>query len=39
MMLDHGGTPVRTGRAAANGTVLHYRTAGSGPGVVPKTPS
>ncbi|MER6815415.1 alpha/beta hydrolase [Spirillospora sp. NPDC000708] len=34
MMLDHQGEPVRTGRAAVNGTSLHYRTAGSGPAVV-----
>ncbi|TBO54531.1 hypothetical protein EYS09_38030 [Streptomyces kasugaensis] len=27
MMSDHDGTPVRTGRAAVNGTSLHYRTA------------
>ncbi len=33
-MLDHDSTPVRTGRAAVNGTSLHYRTAGSGPAVV-----
>lgn len=33
-MLDHQGEPVRTGRAAVNGTSLHYRTAGSGPAVV-----
>ncbi|MFH8796056.1 alpha/beta fold hydrolase [Streptomyces sp. NPDC017941] len=34
MMYDHDGTPVRTGRAAVNGTSLHYRTAGTGPAVV-----
>lgn len=34
MMFDHEGSPVRTGRAAVNGTTLHYRTAGSGPAVV-----
>ncbi|GAB2942636.1 alpha/beta fold hydrolase [Nonomuraea fastidiosa] len=34
MMIDHRGAPVRTGRAAANGTSLHYRTAGSGSAVV-----
>ncbi|MFC7327474.1 alpha/beta fold hydrolase [Marinactinospora rubrisoli] len=34
MILDHHGDPVRTGRAAVNGTSLHYRTAGSGPAVV-----
>ncbi|WP_433147867.1 alpha/beta fold hydrolase [Actinomadura nitritigenes] len=33
-MLDHQGEPVRTGRAAVNGTSLHYRTAGAGPAVV-----
>ncbi|ATY12360.1 alpha/beta hydrolase [Amycolatopsis sp. AA4] len=33
-MFDHDNTPVRTGRAAVNGTSLHYRTAGSGPAVV-----
>lgn len=33
-MLDHDGTPLRTGRAAVNGTSLHYRTAGAGPAVV-----
>ncbi|MCG3754243.1 alpha/beta fold hydrolase [Amycolatopsis sp. Poz14] len=33
-MLDHDSIPVRTGRAAVNGTSLHYRTAGSGPAVV-----
>lgn len=33
-MFDHDGTPVRTGRAAVNGTSLHYRAAGSGPAVV-----
>ncbi|GGX85728.1 hydrolase [Streptomyces minutiscleroticus] len=32
--LDHRGEPVRTGRADANGTSLHYRTGGSGPAVV-----
>ncbi|GJF25908.1 alpha/beta fold hydrolase [Streptomyces sp. HO565] len=34
MMNDHTTTPLRTGRAAVNGTSLHYRTAGSGPAVV-----
>ncbi|WP_186785560.1 alpha/beta fold hydrolase [Streptomyces misionensis] len=34
MMYDHDGAPLRTGRAAVNGTSLHYRTAGSGPAVV-----
>ncbi|EME98078.1 alpha/beta fold hydrolase [Streptomyces mobaraensis NBRC 13819 = DSM 40847] len=34
MILDHHQAPVRTGRAAVNGTSLHYRTAGSGPAVV-----
>ncbi|WP_269859536.1 alpha/beta fold hydrolase [Streptomyces sp. RPT161] len=34
MILDHRGDPVRTGRAPANGTSLHYRTGGSGPAVV-----
>ncbi|SCD86400.1 MULTISPECIES: alpha/beta fold hydrolase [unclassified Streptomyces] len=34
MMFDHEGAPLRTGRAAVNGTSLHYRTAGSGPAVV-----
>ncbi|MDA2806762.1 alpha/beta fold hydrolase [Nocardiopsis suaedae] len=34
MMHDQHGTPLRTGRATANGTDLHYRTAGSGPAVV-----
>ncbi|MGO4422078.1 alpha/beta fold hydrolase, partial [Streptomyces sp. MCAF7] len=34
MIFDHHGAPVRTGRATANGTSLHYRTAGSGPAVV-----
>ncbi|MFF5719219.1 alpha/beta fold hydrolase [Streptomyces buecherae] len=34
MMYDHATTPLRTGRAAVNGTSLHYRTAGSGPAVV-----
>jgi Dipeptidyl aminopeptidases/acylaminoacyl-peptidases len=34
MMVDHDGRPLRTGRAAVNGTSLHYRTAGSGPAVV-----
>ncbi|MFF0227315.1 alpha/beta fold hydrolase [Streptomyces sp. NPDC004629] len=34
MMFDHRQEPVRTGRAAVNGTQLHYRTAGSGPAVV-----
>ncbi|MGI5337241.1 alpha/beta fold hydrolase [Streptomyces sp. CA-181903] len=34
MILDHRKAPVRTGRAAVNGTSLHYRTAGSGPAVV-----
>ncbi|QKW48292.1 alpha/beta fold hydrolase [Streptomyces buecherae] len=34
MMYDHTATPLRTGRAAVNGTSLHYRTAGSGPAVV-----
>lgn len=33
-MFDHRGEPVRTGRAAVNGTHLHHRTAGSGPAVV-----
>ena len=33
-MFDHAGTPAHTGRAADNGTGLHYRTAGSGPAVV-----
>lgn len=33
-MIDHDGTPMRTGRAAVNGTSLHYRTAGAGPAVV-----
>lgn len=34
MIVDHEGRPTRTGRAAVNGTRLHYRTAGSGPAVV-----
>ncbi|WP_440555909.1 alpha/beta fold hydrolase [Streptomyces sp. SCPE 10] len=34
MMYDHDGAPLRTGRAAVNGTSLHFRTAGSGPAVV-----
>ncbi|AJZ84037.1 alpha/beta fold hydrolase [Streptomyces sp. AgN23] len=34
MLFGHRGEPVRTGRAAVNGTKLHYRTAGSGPVVV-----
>jgi pimeloyl-ACP methyl ester carboxylesterase len=34
MMIDHAGVPVLTGRAAVNGTSLHYRTAGSGPAMV-----
>ncbi|MFF5369803.1 alpha/beta fold hydrolase [Streptomyces sp. NPDC013187] len=34
MMYDHTTTPLRTGRAAVNGTSLHYRTAGSGPALV-----
>ncbi|MCL3992093.1 alpha/beta fold hydrolase [Streptomyces lavenduligriseus] len=34
MMYDHTTTPLRTGRAAVNGTSLHYRTAGTGPAVV-----
>lgn len=34
MMYDHTTTPLRTGRAAVNGTRLHYRTAGDGPAVV-----
>lgn len=34
MIKDHAGQPVLTGRAAVNGTSLHYRTAGSGPTVV-----
>ncbi|ANS70631.1 hydrolase [Streptomyces lincolnensis] len=34
MIFDHHGEPVRTGRAAINGTSLHYRTSGSGPAVV-----
>jgi pimeloyl-ACP methyl ester carboxylesterase len=34
MMLDHAGVPLRTDRAAVNGTRLHYRTAGTGPAVV-----
>ncbi|MGI5326100.1 alpha/beta fold hydrolase [Actinomadura nitritigenes] len=34
MIFDRQGEPVRTGRAAVNGTSLHYRTAGSGPAVV-----
>jgi pimeloyl-ACP methyl ester carboxylesterase len=33
-MYDHTTTPLRTGRAAVNGTSLHYRTGGSGPAVV-----
>ncbi|WP_206067677.1 alpha/beta fold hydrolase [Nonomuraea composti] len=33
-MFGHDGTPVRTSRAAVNGTSLHDRTAGSGPAVV-----
>lgn len=33
-MFDHRQEPVRTGRAAVNGTQLHYQTAGSGPAVV-----
>ncbi|PZG14456.1 hydrolase [Nonomuraea aridisoli] len=33
-MSDHRGEPARTGRAAVNGTRLHYRTADSGPAVV-----
>src|SRR3954471_20981063 len=34
MMFDHDGAPLRTRRAAVNGTSLHYRTGGSGPAVV-----
>ncbi|MEV7225028.1 alpha/beta fold hydrolase [Streptomyces sp. NPDC093681] len=34
MMYDHTTTPMRTGRAAVNGTSLHYRTAGAGSAVV-----
>lgn len=34
MIVDHDGAPARTGRAAVNGTMLHYRTAGAGPVVV-----
>ena len=34
IMLDHEAQPVRSGRATVNGTMLHYRTAGSGPAVV-----
>ncbi len=34
IMLDHAGAQVRSGRAAVNGTSLHYRTAGTGPAVV-----
>lgn len=34
MMVDHDGTPLRTGRAALGGTSLHYRTAGTGPALV-----
>ncbi|MGC7096063.1 alpha/beta fold hydrolase [Amycolatopsis lurida] len=33
-MVDHNGTPLRTGRAALKGTSLHYRTAGTGPALV-----
>ncbi|QUW88928.1 alpha/beta hydrolase [Streptomyces sp. V17-9] len=34
MMYDHTTTPMRTGRAAVNGTSLHYRTAGARSAVV-----
>ncbi|QFU89403.1 alpha/beta fold hydrolase [Amycolatopsis sp. YIM 10] len=34
MMVDHDGTPLRTGRAALGGTSLHYRAAGTGPALV-----
>lgn len=34
LMTDHSGTPMQAGRAAVNGTTLHYRTAGTGPAVV-----
>jgi pimeloyl-ACP methyl ester carboxylesterase len=34
MITDHRGEPLRTDRAAVNGTTLHYRTGGSGPAVV-----
>ncbi|MFI5841393.1 alpha/beta fold hydrolase [Catenuloplanes sp. NPDC051500] len=34
MIVDHQGVPLRTDRAAVNGTSLHYRTGGSGPAVV-----
>jgi pimeloyl-ACP methyl ester carboxylesterase len=34
MIVDHRGEHVRMGRAAVNGTKLHYRTSGSGPAVV-----
>ncbi|GAA2280902.1 alpha/beta fold hydrolase [Streptomyces hawaiiensis] len=34
MMYDHTTTPLRSNRAAVNGTSLHYRTAGSGPALV-----
>ncbi len=34
MMVDHDGTPLRTGRAALSGTSLYHRTGGSGPAVV-----
>ena len=34
MMVDHDGTPLRTGRAVLSGVSLHYRTGGSGPAVV-----
>jgi pimeloyl-ACP methyl ester carboxylesterase len=33
-ILDHADRPLRTGRAAVNGTRIHYRTGGSGPAVV-----
>jgi pimeloyl-ACP methyl ester carboxylesterase len=34
MILDHTGSPLSTGRLAANGTQLHFHTGGSGPTLV-----
>ncbi|WP_173874146.1 alpha/beta fold hydrolase [Streptomyces albus subsp. chlorinus] len=34
MISDHLGQPLSTGRAAVNGTSLHYRTGGTGPALV-----
>ncbi|MGX9227738.1 alpha/beta fold hydrolase [Streptomyces albus] len=34
MISDHRGQPLGTGRAAVNGTSLHYRTGGFGPALV-----